>query len=217
MISPFRKANVIIDQLESFFSIIEKSTALFESGVNCYLHHDTENFLSILEKIRQEEKKADALLKQIEHALYKYSLLPELRSDIMRLMQRVDDIQDTMKEVLVQFHVETPHIPEDLHRNFRELTSCCMNAALNANTAASKFFRNSDESRPFIELTIEHERQADELAEKLKMKVFHEVEGLDLPQKFHLRYFTLHIENVSDIGKSIAYTLNLMLIKRFEQ
>ena len=62
----------------------------------------------------EKEKKADLLLKEIEHSLYKYSLLPELRSEVMRLIQKIDDIEDSMKEVLIQFDVESPKIPKEL-------------------------------------------------------------------------------------------------------
>lgn len=216
MISPFRKANAIIGQLDEFFDVIEKSTMLFDEGIKDFLSGKQEKFHQNLTEIRLNEKKADALLKDVEHALYKYSLLPELRSDVMRLIQRVDDIQDTMKEVLVQFDVEQPNIPFELHASLIQLTGLCMHAAKESNTGSKLFFRNSLEAKPHIHKAIEFERKADDLAEDIKRKAFHELHSLTLPEKFHIRYFTLHIESVSDIAKSIAYTVNLMLVKRFE-
>ncbi len=216
MISPFRKANAIIEQLDAFFDVIGKSTMLFDDGIKDYLSGNMERFHENLTKIRLNEKEADALLKDIEHALYKYSLLPELRSDVMRLIQRVDDIQDTMKDVLVQFDVEQPNIPFELHAPLIQLTGLSMHAAQESNTGSKLFFRNSLEAKPHIHEAIEFERKADDLAESIKRKAFHELNSLSLPEKFHIRYFTLHIESVSDIAKSIAYTLNLMLVKRFE-
>jgi uncharacterized protein Yka (UPF0111/DUF47 family) len=37
---------------------------------------------------------------------------------------------------------------------------------------------------------------------------------LKLSEKFHLRYFTLHIENISDIAEKVADLLSIMAIKR---
>lgn len=217
MISPFRKANAISKDLDEFFDLIDTGTELFDEGVSDYFSGNMNHFNENLNQIRITEKKADTLLKHVEHALYKYSLLPELRTDVMRLMQRVDDIQDTMKEVLVQFEVERPHIPLELHPQLTELTKLCMCAAKEANAGARLFFRNARDAKPRIEKAIELEHEADGLAEQIKRKVFHDLNTISLPEKFHLRYFTLHIESVSDIAKSIAYTLNLLLIKRFEQ
>jgi uncharacterized protein len=217
MISPFRKANAISKELDEFFDLIDTGTQLFDEGVSHYFSGNIAQFSENICKIRQAEKRADKLLKEVEHALYKYSLMPELRTDVMRLMQRVDDIQDTMKEVLVQFEVERPYIPEELFEQLAELTKLCMCAAKEANAGARLFFRNAHEAKPRIEKAIELEQLADNLAESIKHRFFHDMHNLSLPEKFHLRYFTLHIESVSDIAKSIAYTLNLMLIKRFEQ
>ena len=217
MISPFRKANAISKELDEFFDIVHTGTQLFDEGVSYYFSGNMEHFSDKLSQIRLAEKRADTLLSKVEHALYKYSLIPELRSDVMRLMQRVDDIQDTMKEVLVQFDVERPHIPPELYEQLTQLTQTCMCAAQNANAGARLFFRNGHEAKLKIKKAIELEQLADNQAENIKRRVFHDLNNIGLPEKIHLRYFTLHIENVSDIAKSIAYTLNLMLIKRFEQ
>jgi len=216
MISPFRKANAIIDTMDGFFDIIERSGYLFNNSIKDFLSGNEEHFQTGLAEIRIAEKKADALLKEIEHSLYKYSLMPELRSDVMRMMQRVDDIVDTMKEVLVQFDVERPNIPDVLIAPFIQLSEISSECASRASAGAKYFFRNSADARPCIQHAIELESKADDLAEKIKRRAFHELHELSLPEKFHIRYFTLHVESVSDIAKSVAYTLNLMLVKRFE-
>ena len=38
--------------------------------------------------------------------------------------------------------------------------------------------------------------------------------GLRLSEKFHLRYFALHIETVSDTAEKVADLLSIMAIKR---
>ena len=40
------------------------------------------------------------------------------------------------------------------------------------------------------------------------------MQGLKLSEKFHLRYFTLHIESLSDKAQQAADLLNIMAIKR---
>ncbi len=216
MISPFRKANAIIGRLDEFFEVIDESTYLFDEGIKDFLSSNNSQFQENLSQIRMSEKTADAMLKDIETDLFKFSLLPELRTDVMRLIQRIDDIQDTMKEVLVQFDVEHPNIPPVLHASLIQLTGLSTLAAREANTGAKKFFRNPGEAVPHIDITKEYEHKADGLAEHIKRRAFQELNELSLPEKFHIRYFTLHIESVSDIAKGIAYTLDLLLVKRFE-
>lgn len=215
MISPFKKAKNISSHIDSFFDVTERSTILFESGIKNYLKKDFESLNHDLSEIRIEERTADSLLKDIEETLYKYSLMPELRSDIMRMVQNTDDLIDTMKEILSQFDVERPNIPKELHENIIELVNLSTKATLEANKGARDFFRDTEQTKKHIEKTLRYEGQADQLAEQIKRRAFHDISDLSLPEKFHIRYFTLHIENLSDIAKKLAYILNLLVIKRF--
>lgn len=215
MISPFKKAKNISLHLDSFFDVTERSTILFESGIKNYLKKDFESLNHDLSEIRIEERTADSLLKDIEETLYKYSLMPELRSDIMRMVQSTDDLIDIMKEVLSQFDVERPNIPEELHERIIELANLSSKAALEANKGARIFFRDTEQTKKHIEKALRYESQADQLAEQIKRRAFHDLDDLSLPEKFHIRYFTLHIENLSDIAQKLAYILNLLVIKRF--
>jgi len=54
----------------------------------------------------------------------------------------------------------------------------------------------------------------DKIAMSLKRKVFQEMTNLKLSEKFHLRYFTLHIESLSDSAEKVADLLSIMAIKR---
>lgn len=215
MISPFRKATTISKYLDSFFDITERSVILFENGIGNFLNKDYTLLQSNLNEIKIEENTADSLLNDIEMKLYKYSLLPELRSDIMRMIQCTDDMIDNMKDVLCQFDVEVPNIPLELHKDIIELTNISSKAVLEANSGSRLFFRNTEISKKHIEKTLRYESQADKIAEQIKRKTFHEISSLTLPEKFHIRYFTLHIENLSDIAQKLAYILNLLIIKRF--
>ncbi len=216
MISPFRKANTIVKQIDNFFDVIDNSMLFFINGVKAYLSDDAVEFEENISKVRLSEKNADTLLKDIEHILYKYSLLPELRTDVMRLIQRFDDVVDVMKEVLVQFDVEQPRVPADLHAQLEQLTVVCIEANKEAILSAKVFFHSQDMAKKHIEKTHEYEHIADDLAENIKRRIFHEMDTMSLSEKFHIRDFTYNIENLSDIAQSTVKTLNLLLIKRFE-
>ena len=58
-----------------------------------------------------------------------------------------------------------------------------------------------------------YERETDKLAVKIKRRLFKEMEFLKLSEKIHLRYFTLHIEEVSDAAELVAKMLSSLVIK----
>ena len=58
-----------------------------------------------------------------------------------------------------------------------------------------------------------YEKETDKLAIDFKRKVFREMDEIKLSEKFHLRYFSLHIESISDKAEEIAELLTSLAIK----
>ena len=48
----------------------------------------------------------------------------------------------------------------------------------------------------------------------MKRHVFHDMENFKLSQKFHLRYFTLHVEELAEEAVKVADHLAIMVIKQ---
>lgn len=56
--------------------------------------------------------------------------------------------------------------------------------------------------------------EATRCAQEIKRTVFHKMDKLKLSEKFHLRYFALHIENLSKAADGLADQLAVMSIRR---
>jgi len=139
--------------------------------------------------------------------------MPNHSSDILSLLENTDDIIDMAKDVLNQFDVETPHLPEAIKKDFIELISLSSKSAENAIPAARIFFTSPDEVKEKIQKVLFYHREADTLSNNIKRKIFQEFDSLKLSEKIHLRYFALHIEMVSDAAKNIAKQLSSLVIK----
>ncbi|MCK7531183.1 MAG: DUF47 family protein [Marinilabiliales bacterium] len=68
-------------------------------------------FQSHLTKIDELEGRADKLQRSIENDMIVHSILPQQRSEIVKLLWQLDEIIDTAKGSLNEFYVEMPHIP----------------------------------------------------------------------------------------------------------
>jgi len=104
------------------------------------LYNNTENFNNNLLSLANAEIESDKLRKEIEKALFTQSLMPQMRGDIMRLLEEMDNIIDQAKKSLFQFDVETPHIPAELIQDFVRLTQISVSAAESAMPAAKAYF-----------------------------------------------------------------------------
>ena len=71
-----------------------------------YIDGNTNEFSQNLKSITDLEREADVIQRKIENDFYLHSLMPNYASDILNLIESVDDIIDMSKDVLNQFDVE---------------------------------------------------------------------------------------------------------------
>lgn len=209
----FKKSKSVALSIDEFFDKVDLGTLNFRKGASNYVNGNTEDFNQNIKTINILEKDADTIKRRIENEFYLHSLMPNYSSDILNLLESVDDIMDMSKDVLNQFDVEAPHIPESIKIDFLELISLSYKSADNAVPAARIFFTSPDEAKDKIQKVLFYHREADTLSNNIKRKIFQELDSLKLSEKIHLRYFALHIEQLSDRAKKIAHQLSSLVIK----
>jgi len=209
----FKTAKSIISKIDEFIDAVEQGILVFKSGVNDYLIKDEQNFTYNFEKLDKLEANADRLRRSIEKELILKSLLPAHHVDILQLIDKIDDLIDIAKENLGQFDAEIPMVPEELNQDLLRLTETSAKAAEMVIPACRAIFTEPNNVKDKLNKVYYYEKETDKLAIDFKRKVFREMEGLKLSEKFHLRYFSLHIESMSDKAEEIADLLTSMAIK----
>jgi len=210
----FKHANQSIDHIEKFLNTIDQGTLIFKEGVYNYLYNNPDKFADNLRTLSQLETEADILKRKTETILYTQSLMPQLRGDILRLMEELDAIINLAKASLYQFDVEIPFIPAELNADLVKLTELSAAAIESVIPATRIWFKNPEAVKEQLHRVYLYEKEADKLADSIKRRVFHDMPQMKLSEKFHLRYFTLHIETLSDAAQKVADTLSIMAIKR---
>ena len=210
----FSKTNKSIELIDRFLNCVDQSLLLFMEGVSNYLYNHKENFHNNILQLGNCEMESDTIRREIETTLYLQSLMPQMRGDIMRLMEELDNLIDQAKKSLFQFDVEAPHVPSDLIADFISLTKISVSAAESAIPAAKSYFTEPLNVNEKIHRVYFYEKEADLLADIIRRKIFKEMPDLHLSEKIHLRYFTLHIEMLSDTAEKVADLLSIMAIKR---
>jgi len=209
----FKNATGVIDAIEKFFNTVDEGVLVFKEGVSNYLHGNQEAFDNNIATMAKLEADADDLRRDIENKLYAHSLMPQVRGDILRLLEEMDNIIDTAKKNLFQFDVEVPNIPAELNQDLILLTEMCVSSVSSVIPAARAYFRTPGTVKDQIHRVYFYEKEADKLADAIKRKAFRQMPSLRLSEKFHLRYFALHIETVSDTAEKVADLLAIMAIK----
>ena len=209
-----KKSIKLIEDIDRYFDIMDQSLLVYKEGVRNYLYSNPEGFNDNLKKMSALESEGDVLRREIENALYTQTALVRSRGDIMRLFEKTRSITKLLNDSLFQFEIETPFIPSELNPEFMKLTEFSTLAVESVVPAAKAYFKAPETVQDKINRAYFYEKEAVKYSQTIKRTVFHNMPSLKLSEKFHLRYFALHIENLSKAAENVADQLAVMAIRR---
>lgn len=207
-----KKSKILETQIDEFLDTISRGSIIFRNGIREYLDGEIASFENMIGEISKLENRADELRHDIENQLYMHSLIPEIRGDVLGLLENMDTVINAEKKTLTQFSVEMPAVPAEFGNDYLALADVCLNSAEALVTAVRAFFHDFNMVSNYLHKVYFYEKEADKISDRLKRRIFNS--GLDLSQKIHLRYFALHIEDISDHAEDVADRLGISTIKR---
>ena len=115
----------------------------------------------------------------------------------------------------LEFEIENPKIPSELRKEFLKLSELASMAVESTIPGSKAYFTQPEDVAETTERVYFYEKEAVKLSQSIKRTVFHDmVDELKLSEKFHLRYFALHIEDLAKAAVKVAEQLSVMAIKR---
>ncbi len=210
----FNKVSMLEAEIEAMLDEISQAGMIFIAAIRDYFNEDMKKFHGRLKIIMKLESDVDNMRREIRYKLYTQMLIPESRGDVLSLLENIDNVIDAVKDVLIQFDIEKPHIPESLHRDFIELSKSSTKAVNSTVKAARSFFKEIYLINDYISKTYFYEHEADVSESIIKRKVFSSEEYGDLAQKMQIRDFAVLIAGISDEAESVCERLSVAAIKR---
>lgn len=209
-----KKTNKTISDLDSFLDYLDESVLTYKSGIKNYLDGNKKDFDDNLESITKLRDNTIDLRRTIENELYTYSLVTDQRVEIMQLLERLDMIMNLLHKNLWQYEIEIPFFPSELNVDFLKLVEVTGLAVEGTIQAARDYFKAPRFVTEKTHRIYFFEKEVSKLAQSIKRRVFHEMDNFKLSQKFHLRYFTLHVEELAEEAVRVADQLSIMVIKQ---
>ena len=209
-----KRTRMLEQRVEQFLDLINQSALTFQEGVSNYLNQEHEEFERHLQAIRDLENSADRLRREIESHLYTYTLIPESRGDVLALLETTDNVTDRAKDTLLEIFIEIPDIPDKYKEEFMRLTRYVVQAVEEMVKATRAFFRDVKTVQNHLHKVHFYEKEADNVSESLKKKIFRDENITRLSHKIHLRYFAYHIDIIADYAEDVADRLAIYAIKR---
>ncbi|CAN0301043.1 unnamed protein product, partial [Chrysoparadoxa australica] len=111
-----------------------------------------------------------------------------------------------------RFAIERPDIPNEYHRDFKDLAKASTSCVDSLIMASRAFFTHIEAVRDHDVKVVFYETEADRISTKLKTAIFDS--DLPLDQKMHLRYFSERVEEASNRAEDVADNLAIYTLKR---
>ena len=201
------------NQIDEFLDKISEAGMVFDRALRVYLSQGpSEEFNSFLSQGAEIERRGDDLRRAIEAELYVRTLIPDLRADVLALLEGMDHLVNVYEGDLFRISIQSPDIPEEFHAGFLDLTETVISCVESVVLAARAFFRDIDAVRDHSTKTIFLETEADKIGTKLQRAIF--ASTLPLERKMHLRYFVERIDELANSAEDVADELQIYTIKR---
>lgn len=210
----FKNTKMVELQIEEYLDQIVQGGLVFKEGVRFYLEERTDEFEARLAILREMENKADTLRRNIESQLYLRTLIPESRGDVLGLLESADKILNIITDTLLEFSVEIPALPKEVHKQFLDLVNYAVNCGEHTVGGIRAYFRNLEAVRDHINKVQLYRRETNRMAENIKRTIFRL--RLPLSKKIHARYFSYHVERIAEQSDDVCDRLAIAAIKKYE-
>lgn len=209
----FGRTRVLEAQTDEFLDKVIEGGMAFSRAVRCYLDEGvSERFEEFVEQAKEIEHRNDELRRSIETELYARTLIPDLRADVLALLEAADHLVNMYKGHLFRMSIQRPDIPVEFHKLFLELAEAVVVCVDSVALAARAFFRDMESVRDHCSKTMFLETETDKISTRLQEAVFSS--DLSLDKKMHIRYFVERIDDVANKAEDLADSLLIYSIKR---
>ncbi|MCK6560087.1 DUF47 family protein [candidate division KSB1 bacterium] len=210
----FKNTKLVELQIDEYLDQIVQGGLVFKEGVRFYLEGRSEEFETHLALLREMENKADTLRRNIESQLYLRTLIPESRGDVLGLLESADKVLNIITDTLLEFSVEIPSLPTEVHQQFLDLVDYAINCSEHTVGGIRAYFRNLAAVRDHINKVQLYRRETNRMAETIKRTIFRR--RMALSRKIHVRYFSYHVERIAEQADDVCDRLAIAAIKKYE-
>ncbi len=212
-LSLFSKTKSLENKIDLFHDKIIDVAMTFKKAITVFLREERSvEYKKLCKQIKNIEHDADSLRRDIENKLYSHNLIPDLRADVLELVENLDRIINRFDEVAYKFYIERPQFPEEYHSRIKELCEQVSDCAENMAIASRAFFRDFSTVRDYSQKVYFIEAESDVVSGKMKEAIFDS--DMPLANKLQLSNIIGEVADIADIAEDCADELLIFTIKR---
>lgn len=206
-LSPFRQTRQLIGEIDDYLDQVSMAVMVLEQTVVHFVGHGADEQLDEkLVQIREIEARGDALRRSVANLMFTQMLMPDARSDVLALLNEVDEVVDDASHLVIRLAMERPELPKETHAALVPITAEVAKAADAMVQAARAYFKEPRAIRDHTHKIAFHEKEATDMTLRLGRQIFDS--DLTLDRKLQLRDWLLRLRRIAshadDVGERVA-------------
>lgn len=212
-LSVFSATRELEQKIDAMHDKVIECSMYFKEAIDTFLKEKrSQNYRRISKKIKNIEGQADDLRREIESSLYIHNLIPDLRADVLQMIENIDKVINEFDEVAHKFYIEQPDIPVQYQAKFKKLIGEVSECAENMAISSRAFFRDFATVRDYAKKVYFLEHESDKTWASLKQDVFDS--DMELAHKIQLNILIGDVADIADRAEDCIDAVLIFTIKR---
>jgi predicted phosphate transport protein (TIGR00153 family) len=209
----FKKNLRIKAKIEDYLTVVNQVLDQYLESIEYYLeNHLNDHFNTCVKLTHGFESKADDLRREIETELFGKSLLPEVREDIIQIIDLMDKIPGMCERVLRSIYTQNIVLPNEFDDRVKELVELGVACCRPLKEAVMDVLGPCEKIKEITRTIDTNESVADKLEWEIIHDIFHgDFEPFD---RIMYRDVVLWIASLPDLAERICDQLTIFAIKR---
>lgn len=209
----YRKNKELYENIIRYIQEVSETAECFTRTMHDYLENGiNEEFEQQVRHVHSLESAADNHRREIEITMYKKSLLPDSRADILDLIENIDRLPNRNESILWQILTEKVLIPDNLKENFTRLVDLSRDTIDIVTDCAKDLFHKGRNVKELTRKIDTNESDGDKLERDLIRTLFES--DMSMGDKLLLKDVILETGGIADDAEVIADRMTIFNIKR---
>jgi predicted phosphate transport protein (TIGR00153 family) len=213
MLGSFGKRKKLLDLVGRYLEDLQLARDSFHTALTTALDEsDRQKFADLRDTTHKFESAADDVLEEINTLMYEKILLPELRGDIIDLLETMDQVPRFFELTLDLIKTQKLAIPEFAVADIRELLEVSMESCVLMTEQVGDLFEKGTRIRELVDVIDAIESHGDRIERRLITGIFES--DIDPFAKLQLKELVITLGSISDQTDRVSKRANIINLKR---
>jgi len=204
---------MIKEKINQYLQLVVDTSEVFQEAAVCHIKNGfTDEFSDLMRKVTHLESDADDLRRKIEEELFRKSLLPEIREEILLMIDKLDELPDKAEDIVKMVYDQNIVIPTEMSVEVTSLVILGNESVKLLIESTKDALHTTKKVAQLNRLIDKKESEGDKIERKLIYQLFHN--GAATVQTLQLRDYVEEVGSVLDLVQDLADAMTLIAIKR---